>query len=352
MKLIAGMALVAWLMAVPAGAQDRRWEVEAYGGLIAAQASSSGTLTLPPPGPSIVTSSPIFPSRAVPSWFFGDGSSLLNAVNAEFELAAQVTPLDSAFAPLDVPRMASFGARLRRTLAPHWALEIGLDTTASTGIDADALTTDMDATRSSFQGAMTGLLGTGPFSGVIVTTSGDIAAGSRRETALTLALNRGFGWPGGFTPSVVFGGGVALGSGTAPSIDLQGSYSFSVLGQIGFSENDRIRVRYDNGTAFVVVAGGGLQRDFSSNWGLRIDARVLIGPDTTRVRVDATPSVATGGTERGFVESFTNPAIQFSSAPASGRVSSLSGGPLSDVQVFKGGTRARTQITFGITRRF
>ena len=73
-----------------------------------------GTRTLPPAGPPIVTSSPIFPSRAVPSWFFGDGASLLNAVNAEFDLAAQVTPLDPAFAPLDVAARGE----LRRAPSP------------------------------------------------------------------------------------------------------------------------------------------------------------------------------------------------------------------------------------------
>ena len=352
MRLVAGMALCACLVALPAGAQEPRWEVEAYGGLIAAQASSSGTLTLPPPGPSIVTSSPIFPSRAVASWLFGDGASLLNAVNTEFDLAAQVTPLDAAFAPLDAPRAANFGARLRRRLSPRWDLEVGFDTTASASADADALAAAVETTRASFRDAMAQLLATGPFSSATIDATGDTAAGSHRETALTLALNRRFGSVGGFVPYATFGGGVGIGSGSAPTVSLDARYSFVLLGQVGFGERDQVQVRYDNGTAFLVVAGGGVQRDFATRWGLRLDARVLIGPDTTRVLLDATPSVATGGTERGFVESFTNPSIQFSSAPESGRVSSLSGAALSGFEAFKGGTRARTQITFGITRRF
>jgi len=353
MKAVAGTVLCALLVAAPARAQQEpRWEIEAYGGFIAGQASSSGTRTLPPAGPPIVTSSPIFPSRAVPSWLFGDGASLLNAVNTEFDLAAQVTPLDPALAPLDVPRTANFGARLRRRMAPHWDLEIGFDTTASAAIDTDALGAAVEATRGSFQNAMAQLLATGPFSGVTVTAAGEAAPGSRRETALTLAFNRSFGGPGGFVPYATFGGGVGIGSGAAPAVTLEGHYSFVLLGQIGFAETDRVQVRYDNGTAFLVVAGGGVHRDFSSRWGLRIDARVLIGPDTTRVGIDATPAVATAGTERGFVESFTSPSIQFSNDNGSGRVSSLSGAALSDFEAFKGGTRARTQITFGVTRRF
>jgi len=294
MRLVAGMALCAWLLAVPAAAQEPRWEVEAYGGLVAAQAASGGTRSLPPAGPPIVTSSPIFPSRAVPSWLFGDGASLLNAVNAEFDLAAQVTPLDAAFAPLDAPRTANFGARLRRRLSPRWDLEIGFDTTASASVDTDALAAAVETTRASFRDAMAQLLATGPFSSAAIDATGGAAAASRRETALTLALNRRFGRGGGFVPYVTFGGGVGIGSGSAPTASLDAHYSFVLLGQIGFGERDQVQVRYDNGTAFLVVAGGGVQHDFSPRWGLRLDARVLIGPDTTRVLLDAALGSAGG----------------------------------------------------------
>ena len=52
--------------------------------MVAARTASEGSVTLPPAGAPIVTSSPIFPSRQVPSWFFGDGATLLNDVNADF----------------------------------------------------------------------------------------------------------------------------------------------------------------------------------------------------------------------------------------------------------------------------
>jgi hypothetical protein len=78
---------------------------------------------------------------------------------------------------------------------------------------------------------------------------------------------------------------------------------------------------------------------------------MLVGPDTTRIRLDATPTV-TRGTPAGFIESFTNPAIQFSNDPSIGRVSSLSGAPLQGVEVFKGGVIARTIIGVAIARRF
>jgi hypothetical protein len=350
----AGIAFVcACAIATPAAAQqDARWEIEAYGGLLAGQAFSSGTRTLPAPGAPIVTSSPIFPSREVPSWLFGDGATLLNGVNADFGLPGRIVPLDAAFAPLDTPRTANFGARVRRRLSPRWAMEIGVDTTASVSIGADALGAAVESTRGSFVTAFSDLLGSGPFAGVLVGATAATEAGHRRETALTLALNRRFGSWGAFAPYATFGGGVAIGSGTQPSASIDARYRFVVLGLVPIGGDDHLVVRYGSGTAFVGVVGAGLQRDLSDRWGLRLDARVLIGPDTTRVKLDAAPTFVRGGTEPGFVESFTNPAIQFSNDPSTGRVSSLGGAGLQGFDVFKGGTRARTQITIGVTRSF
>ena len=353
MRLVARMVLCAWLLAVPAAAQEPRWEIEGYGGLVAAQAASGGTHSLPPAGPSIVTSSPIFPSRAVPSWLFGDGASLLNAVNAEFGLAGRIVPLDAALVRPGVPHAGSFGVRVRRNTSPHWAMEFGVDTTSNLAEADEALGAAVESTRSSFESAFADLLASGPFASVLVRANGSTAAGSLRETTLTFALNRRFGPWGAFAPYATLGGGAAIGSGTGSSVALAAQYRFTVLGAVPIGEDDTVAVRYRSGTAFVAVAGGGVEHGFSGRWGLRIDARVLIGPDPARVEVDASPTfVRASGAASGFVESFTNPAIQFSNDPATGRVSSLSGAPLSGFEVFNGGTRARTQITVGVTRRF
>src|SRR3954469_14569009 len=100
-RVVAVAGICACAHAGPAAAQqDPRWEIEAYGGIVAAPSSSGGSRTLPGAGPSIVTSAPIFPSREVPSWFFGDGASLLNGVNTDFGLAGRIVPLDAAFGSL------------------------------------------------------------------------------------------------------------------------------------------------------------------------------------------------------------------------------------------------------------
>ena len=338
--------------AAPASAQDPRWEIEGYGGVVAARTAGEGSLTLPAAGAPIVTSSPIFPSRQVPSWFFGDGATLLNGVNADFGIAARITPLDAIFAPLDSSRVAAVGVRVRRRLNGRLSFEIGVDALTRPEDRSSGLEAALDAARSSFKTAFTGLLATGPLAAVVVDATGSAAAEvRRRETAATVALSARLGRWGSFVPYATFGGGILTGSGSLPSARVEGRYRFSILNEVAIDETDRVSVRYARQAAFVAVLGGGLQRDFTGGWGIRTDVRMLLGPDTTRVLIDATPSMARTGPS-GFIESFTNPAVQFSNDPSTGRRSSLSAPALQDVEVFKGSVQTRTLVTFAITRRF
>ena len=91
------LILCACASPLSAAAQVPNWEIEGYGGVVAARTASGGSRTLPAPGLPIVTSNPIFPSHQVPSWFFGDGVALLNGVNGELGAAGRITPLDAAF---------------------------------------------------------------------------------------------------------------------------------------------------------------------------------------------------------------------------------------------------------------
>src|SRR5207244_869374 len=100
-----------------------------------------------------------------------------------------------------------------------------------------------------------------------------------------------------------------------------------------------------------VLLGGGLRRDLSSRVALTIDARWLMGPDSTRVQIDAQPS-SVHGTPAGFVESFTNPVVQFSNDPSTGRQSTLSGPPVRDFTLFRGGVQARGLVTIGAVIQF
>ena len=341
------------LSALPAvaAAQDRRWEVEADAGVLTAQPASGGTQTLPPAGAPIVTSTPTFPARATSSWFFGDGASLLNGVLQEFGVASRISPLDASFARLPSSRAAAFGVRVRRRLEPRRWLELGVDTLDGSPVDAAAIPVAVEAARASFTTAFAGLFSSGPFSSTSVSAQGVTAGGSYSETYYTVAVNSDVGHPGALQPYFTLGAGVVVPSGELPAATLLGHYTTRIAADVPIDETDRVSIRFTRSTTFALVVGGGVRRDLSPAWSLRVDARLLAGPDATRVHVDATPATARG-TPAGFIESFTNPAIQFSNEPATGRVSSLSGAPLKDVEVFTGGVIARTVIGIAIARRF
>ncbi len=343
--------------AAPASAQssanERRWEIEGYGGLMLPTSTAEGSAFLPQPGPPIATSSPIFPSRRVPSWFFGDGASLLNLVNEQFDVPAAIQPFDAA---LDGSGLASGnglagGVRVRRTVSSRFSVELSFDMFAAAAELPGELLSAVDVARDSFAPAFEGLLATGPFSDVTVEAS-SAGGGSAFEIAATGALIYHFSPAGGFAPYLTLGGGVIAGAGDAAAVTLEGRYRFEILGEVPIDETDRVTIRLENRTVLAGTVGAGLRRDVTDRWGVRVDGRVLIGPQTTRILIDADPVVAEG-TPAGFVESFTAPSIQFSNNPSTGRESTLGGPPLQGFEAFVAdGLQARILITAGVFVRF
>jgi hypothetical protein len=345
---VVAVCVCAW----PAAAQDRRWEIEGYGGVLAAQAASAGSVTLPRPGAPIVTSTPTFPARATSSWLFGDGATLLNGVLEEFGRTSRIAPLDPLFAPPPSAHPAALGLRVRRRLNPRLSLEVSIDGFVQSSIRSSEISEALDTTFGSLGPALVDLFASGPFASSKVITADGVVHAPYDETAITVAVNRDAGRLWRLQPYVTVGGGVVI-----PRDEffaggsVQARYTASILGEVPIDETDSVGVEFTRPKSVVAVLGGGLRHDFARAWALRIDARVLVGPDTTRIHLDATPSVARG-TPAGFIESFTNPAIQFSNDPATGRVSSLSGPALHDVEVFNGGVLARTIVSVAIARRF
>jgi hypothetical protein len=213
------------------------------------------------------------------------------------------------------------------------------------------LTEAVDRSAGTFIDAFQDLFGAGPFTPPTIPVAQGTGTGPYDETAITAAFNRDIGRLGGLQPYVTLGAGVMIPREFIFGATLTGRYTTTILGEVPIQETDSVSFEVTRSTSFTAVAGAGLRRDLSPKWALRIDARMLFGPDTTRIRLDATPTV-TRGTPAGFIESFTNPAIQFSNDPSIGRVSSLSGAPLQGVEVFKGGVIARTIIGVAIARRF
>jgi hypothetical protein len=348
------LLLVLTCALVPAtlSAQDRRWEVEGYAGVLAAQAASAGSTTIPPPGPPLVTSTPTFPARATSSWLFGDGATLLNGVLEEFGRTSRIAPLDPVFGPPPSAHPAAFGLRVRRRMNPRLSLELGIDGFAQSSIRTAEVSQAVGTAFDSLGPAFIDLFASGPFTSSKVIAAEGVVHAPYNETAITAAVNRDAGRLWRLQPYVTVGGGVVI-----PREEffaggsVQAQYTTSILGEVPIDETDSVRVAFTRPKSVVAVLGGGLRHDFRRAWALRFDARVLVGPDTTRVHLDATPSVARG-TPAGFIESFTNPAIQFSNDPATGRQTSLSGEALHDVEVFNGGVLVRTIVSVAIARRF
>src|SRR5262245_7655136 len=69
------------------------WELEVHGGFLAASRPTGGTGSLPAPGPGFTTISGS-PSRRESSWYFGDGASLFNEVNARLGGNGRIVALD------------------------------------------------------------------------------------------------------------------------------------------------------------------------------------------------------------------------------------------------------------------
>lgn len=354
--LLTALATV-FLAALPARAQSgqgAKWEIEGHGGgLFLTGSTGDEPPVLPPPGAAIATSSPVFPSRRVPSWFFGDGATLLNQVNQQFGVAGRIESLDAALggSSVNVGNGFAAGLRARRILTGRLWLEFGIDFFPGAVGQSDELLAAAATAGDSFVPAFEGLLATGPFSGVTVEASSS-SGGSSLEMAATAAVQYRFGDGGSLTPYITLGGGLVSGLGGGPSVMLEGHYRFDILGEVPIDETDRLTIRHETATTAVGVLGAGLRRDVTDRWGFNVDGRVLLGQGATRVVVDAEPSVATGA-PADFVESFTTPSIQFSNDPATGRESSLGAPGLDGFETFSSDRlRARVIITAGIYWRF
>lgn len=349
------------LTAAPSSAQSsattRRWQVEAAGGLSLFDLPTTGTSALPPAGAPLATTSPINPSRRVSTWFLGDGSNLLNAVNAEFGIPSRIAPLDTALTTLGLTgnNAPAFGLRARRVLTDRLALEVSADLMPGSRELSPSLTAATEAARASFVSAFTGLLATGPFTNTSVTATQAVSNRSSRDLATTVAAQWTFK-AGSVTPYVSIGGGFVHKLGDLPSVTLTGTYRFTIVATgspaVPINETDTLRLRFDQGRALVGLAGAGVRRSLSDRLGFSIDGRLLLGQQTLALRLDSTPAVTTG-TPAGFIESFTTPAIQFSNNSSTGRESSLSGSPLSGFKAFStSGLQTRYIISAGLFVRF
>jgi hypothetical protein len=327
------------------------WEVEGYGGF-SNRVLSTGSAVLPAAGAPITTSNPTFPSRQAPSWFFGDGSALLNGAIEDLGLTSRITPLDGALASLGFgDRGAAGGIRLRRSIAPRLWVELSVDLLTGSPALTNSFRAGVESSRSSFDTAFAGLFATGPFASAAVTATAATVNGSGQEVVAAGSIRVPWAPRLGLAPYLTLGVGLLARRGGLPSATLVGNYQAIVASGVPINETDRVVVRYSQGTSAVGVIGAGVRRAVSPRWGIDIDGRVLVGPQPVKVLLDASPTV-TPGAPAGFIESFTYPSIQFSNNASTGRSSSLGGPALQGFTAFSGGVQAHVLVTIGLYVRF
>lgn len=342
---------------VSAQTADRRWQLEVVGGLSFFELPTSGEGALPPQGPVLPTNGPTNPSRRIPTWFLGDGASLLNGANAEFGVASRLVPLDDALGSLGLSGTNApvMGVRIRRAFTSRWSLDVSTELwTGSTEISPELLDA-VELSRASFETAFAGLFSTGPFTSTSVQATATVNDQTSRELAVIGSVRYHI-LTESLAPYLTVGGGLITRIGDLPSITLSGDYGFRVQTNqapaVTFSESDVLTMRFEQAAGPVGMVGGGVRNNLTSRVGFSLDGRVYFSQDTLSLRLDSRPAVTTG-TPAGFIESFTAPAVQFSNNSSTGRDSSLSGTPLNGFKAFTtSGLQTRYSVTAGVFIRF
>jgi len=339
------------------GASSGKWEIEFHGGFASAtmpDGGSAGTLPVATPLSTLPFSQP---SRRISSWFFGDGTALINSVNATLAPGSRLTAIDPVITSSSASRDngGSFGFRLVRRFGSRYFAEGAVDFSNTPLRFSQEALDGIEASRSTFVTAFRGLFISGPSANPNVTATVDLHEGSGREVITTGVFGIDLLTHGRFIPYVVGGAGLAHATGDQPSATLTGNYGFPipVPNFTPINETDKLTIRLvreDN--AAVGVFGGGFRYATSARWGVRFDVRATVGGGASDVLIDATPSVVTGTTTAGVIlVSPTIPSAVFSTTNVAS--SSLSGPAISGLKTFSGsGSSLRTNIVGGVYIRF
>ena len=341
------------------GGAPGKWEVEFHGGFASATTPSGGSAGTLPVATPLSTLPFSQPSRRVSSWFFGDGTALLNSVNANIggvPLDARLTALDPVITSAAASRDSggNFGFRIARRIGSRYFAEGTVDF-ADTPLKFSQEALDgINASSSSFVRAFRGLFASGPSQNPNVTAPVTFTGGNGHEVLTTGVFGVDLVTHGRVIPYVVGGGGIAHATGDLPAATITGNYTFPIpvpnIAPINETDKVAIRVVRDDNAA-VGVFGGGVRYAASSRWGVRFDVRASVGGGASDVVIDATPSVATTTGTSVILVSPTIPSAVFSTSQSFN--SSLSGPAISGLKTFSGsGSSVRTNIVGGVYFRF
>ncbi len=244
-----------------AQARGQGWEIEVHGGGVAVSTPQAGTTALPPAGSTFVPHTGGV-SRAVSSWYFGDGTALFNQAMAPWPGHLAITALDPVLQrPLaERPGGGSVGLRVGRALNPRLGLELNLEYNLAQSRMTNDSRTGLEASSASFKTAFDGL-----FRFMQATTASTVTTtgAATRQLLATAALNVNLRTKGKAIPYLTVGGGYLWNHDPGYGATLAGSYDvflpldqsrFGVSG-VPFNESDTVRVRYTVEDSLVGVVG-------------------------------------------------------------------------------------------------
>lgn len=322
------------------------WEIEGHTG--GAWTSAPGNTTTPlTPGPAFTTLNG-FTSRQVRSWYFGDGTSMLNAhmQSVAFnQRVADLTPVlttgsasSSGFSP--------FGVRVSRTLGPRLGMEVAFDWLGSRTFTTEARS-GAAASQDSFKAAWDQRLQTMVTRAV---TSGLTMTEGGGQMLLTGAVSYNLRRSGRVMPYVVAGGGLWFSTGDSPELTLAGDYQFTSGSGNVYHQTDTVTARFKGGTSGVVLGGLGVKYELNSRSGLRVEYRFHAASDPSTVELNWDPRSTVGGGATIILGG--TPAIQVTNSSIGQSSLSLTQ-TTPDVQVASSdGMRRMSQLSVGYFYRF
>ncbi len=356
-----------------ASAQDvtteAKWEMDVHIGAMAAGFGGRGepVRQWPASGVFAAVGGPTATTRAVSSWFFGDGAALFNQAAPAMGGAASIVPLDRALLR-GVTRHRggpNVGFSAARWLWPRLAVEVHGDyAPTGTVLSPQALAAIQDTTLT-YADAWEQLLQNGIAStggALEVSVSADADPGTSHQFFLTGGVKAIVHARRRIRTYVAVGLGIGRQFGRTPKTTIEGVYAFTRLLEtaadgairVQFAERDTIEISVDVDRTQkpVGTVRGGVEYYMDSWRGFRLDVAALISPNRVTTAISARPSV--------FVQSpgavlsgSTGPTIQFSSLPATMARSSLSGPSLESLVTFKErGSQVQIKLSLAYFFRF
>lgn len=340
-------------------AAQGKWSIELFGGGSMASGSTSGTpiASFAPGTPFTLASGQ--PSRAVSSWFYGDGALLLNQVLAQFQANAgttfpRIASLDDALRSGGGKQGsgALFGLRLGRALSDKVSIEFSVERGLAKMELSNELSDALQEASETFEQSFTALLSTAPQTNLsvnaTVTTRDSSSAQMRVAGALKWTVYSG----SRLQAYLSGGGGLIMNSGDAPQAVLNGRYTFRFFGAFPMDESDRVVVTLNQKKNNPMgLVGAGFTFGLSSSSGLRADARLLLSSTKDTVTMTAAPGVVAGSPQQ-VLTTAPNiiPGLQFSTMAG---VRSTLSGPNENLTIFTGsGLSKQLAVSLGIFKRF